>query len=347
MKFAIYLFLSLALLAGCQSKDEQKVVSQPDQTTVFTGSKMTIDYKIIVGQQLDAQQIKHISNHIDAVFQEVDLVYNKWNPKSELSTLNAAKADVEIAISHKLEKLLLETDLIVSLSEGRFDPTIEPLQQLWKTKLEAGIVPNAAELAEIAPAIGWDKIQFGNGKFIKAHDKTQIDLGGIAKGYCVDLLIERLNQQGYPHVYVEWGGEIRTSGKHPQERPWTIFISRLGDTDPSRAITTFALEDRAIATSGDYLQNWSVRESSPEGKSATTTYFHIFDPKTLQPLTSSYTSIASASVAASTCAFADGLATTAMMFASLAEAEAWAERIGEQYPEITFWLISREQARNP
>lgn len=344
MKFWLYLIVSLALLASCQCQDKQKVAVQPDQTTVFTGTKMTIDYKIIVGQQLDAHQIRRVSTLIDAAFQEVDLVYNKWNPKSELSLLNNAKADVDIAISPKLENLLHQTDLIVSLSGGRFDPTIEPLQQLWKTKLETGAVPNAAELAEISPAIGWNKIHFGNGNFKKSHDKTKIDLGGIAKGYCVDLLIERLNQQDYPNVYVEWGGEIRTSGKHPQKRPWTIFISRLGDTDPSRAITTLALEDRAIATSGDYLQNWSVRWSSNEGKPATTTYFHIFDPKTLQPLTSSYTSIASASVAASKCAFADGLATAAMMFPSLAEAEDWAKKIGEQYPDITFWLISREQA---
>ncbi len=104
-----------------------------------------------------------------------------------------------------------------------------------------------------------------------------------------------------------------------------------------------ALDNRAIATSGDYLQNWTIlSHSNTNNTRPITTYFHIFDPKTLRPLESSQKSIASASVAASSCAFADGLATAAMMFPSLVEAETWATSIKEKFPETTFWLISRE-----
>lgn len=336
-------FLLLTFLVSCHSTSQNTTEIRSDNTTVFSGQAMTVNFHIIIGSRLNETQIKDVTDLINTTFHEIDFTYNKWNPNSELSRLNDLKEGMEVPISASLENFLTETQRIVELSGGRFDPTIEPLQELWKKKLQKGNVPTDSELAEIASAIGWDKIHFSNGKFSKQHNLTKLDLGGIAKGLCVDLHVERLNGLGYPDVYVEWGGEIRTSGQHPDQRPWTIFISRLGNSDPSGAITLLTLENRAIATSGDYLQNWSVRIPKAEDQFQTVTYFHIFDPKTLSPLIASHTSVASASVAAPTCAFADGIATAAMMFPSINEAQVWAEEIRDQYPEITFWLISREQ----
>ena len=138
----------------------------------------------------------------------------------------------------------------------QFDPTIEPIQQLWKNRLNEAREPGPDEIAALLPATGWNKIHIEKGLFWKDHDGCSLDLGGIAKGYCVDLLVEQLNAAGYPDVFVEWGGEIRASGRHPDKRPWNIFISRLGNSNPSLAIATIALRDQAIATSGDYMQFW-------------------------------------------------------------------------------------------
>ncbi|MBA3815087.1 MAG: FAD:protein FMN transferase, partial [Parachlamydiaceae bacterium] len=160
---------------------------------------------------------------------------------------------------------------------------------------------------------------------------------------CVDRLVENLSKKGFTDVYVEWGGEIHCQGQHPEKRPWTVFVSRLGNTDPSQAIAVLAINNSSIATSGDYLQNWTINSHvSLLNENNATTFFHIFDPKTLRPLESSLTSIASASVTAPSCAFADGLATTAMMFPTLGEAEVWANTIKEKYPEISFWLVNRQ-----
>lgn len=295
---------------------------------------MTIDYRILIGEQLTPQRHAEVEQLLQHTFSVINDVYNKWNPNSELSKINRLKAHVKTPISPALEGFLLEIQKIVDISDGRFDPTIEPLQELWKTKLAQQIVPSEEEINAVLPAIGWHKIHFGNGLFYKDHDFTSIDLGGIAKGYCVDLLVNALNKAGYANVYVEWGGEIRASGKHPDDRPWHIFISRLGDTDPAHAIAHLDLIDLAIATSGDYLQKWNV---------SGTTYFHIFDPKAHRPLVSTSGSIASASVMASNCAMADGLATVAMMFSTVEEAEVWTNSVKEEYPDVVFWLYSREK----
>lgn len=302
---------------------------------------MTIDYRILIGHALNSSEKNSIFEIIKRTFDEVNQIYNKWNPLSELSQLNRLKAGIKVRLSPQLEQLLLLTDKIVRLTEGRFDPTIEPLQALWKKYLEQGKIPSTTEVQSIASVIGWNKIHFERGSFYKDADETSLDLGGIAKGYCVDLLVERLNQAGFENVFVEWGGEIRASGEHPDKRPWTIFISRFGNTNPEKAIAVLSLRGQAIATSGDYLQNWQIES---EGKAQEKiSYFHVIDPVALQPRIATQQSIASASVLASTCAMADGLATAAMMFSSIQEAQEWADQMKMQIPELSFWIVSRDQ----
>lgn len=300
-----------------------------------------MEYKVLIGQEIDQILTIRIMETLAETFRDTDRIFNKWNPQSELSKLNAQKAEVSTPLSPHLLRLFKETDQIVKLSQGKFDPTIEPLQHLWKQKLKTGTVPNHNEIQTIAPAIGWDKISFAQGYFRKEHDLTQLDFGGIAKGLCIDLIVERLNEAGISSLYVEWGGEIRVCGCHPQGRPWTVYITHLEDTDPDHAIATLSLNDQAIATSGDYLQNWPVKLSDHEENGRIATYFHIFDPATLQPFEITEVSIASVSVVAPSCALADGLATVPMMFSSSKEATEWANTIKEKFPEISFWIVSR------
>lgn len=322
------LFLSL-FLVSCFSSQEEKIA-------VFTGQEMTIDYRILIGHSLSQEHEKLITQTIRQTFDEVNQLYNKWNPQSELSQLNQSKAGIWHPLSNQLEKLLVLTDKIVLLTEGYFDPTIEPLQSLWKHYLTQGKIPSFEEIQLIAPAIGWNHIHFKQGFFYKDHDATSLDLGGIAKGYCVDLLVERLNTMGYENVFVEWGGEIRASGEHPDHRPWNIFITHFENLDPQQAIAILSLHNQAIATSGDYLQKWTIHK---EGE--TLTYFHVIDARKLQPVTITLDSVASASVLGKSCAFVDGLATAAMMFPSVKESQEWANRVKAQFPELSFWIVSR------
>jgi len=122
-KKVLILPILLILFAGCSQSDA------PTAST-FHGNVMTIDYHIIVGAT--PEQHAGIQRIIAASFDEIDSVYNKWNPQSELSSINCHAGGTPIPLSQKLEKLLVLTDQVVKLTAGRFDPTIEPVQQLWK-----------------------------------------------------------------------------------------------------------------------------------------------------------------------------------------------------------------------
>jgi FAD:protein FMN transferase len=322
-------FILLIWLLSCQSP--------PSPIVSFANTIMTIDYRILVGHPLNESEKKQIQYLIKETFEEINAIYNKWNPESEVSKINQLKAGERVLLSPSLYHFLQQVDFLVQLTGGRFDPTIEPLQNLWKTYLKQGQVPPQAAIDHLKNCVGWDKIHLDNGLFYKDNSCTQLDLGGIAKGLCVDLLVERLNQAGYSNVYVEWGGEIRTSGQHPSKRPWTIYISRLGDSNPTHALAYLHLQDRAIATSGDYLQYWKVKSEDQD-----IYYSHVFNPLTLRPLIVTSQSVASASVACDRCMWADGLATAALLFPSPQEAEEWIISIKDRFPSVESWIISRE-----
>ncbi len=318
------LFIAFLLLSmGCERTPETATVA-------FQSIMMTIPYKVIIGQSLSRTQKKEIQVVIENVFKEIDEVYNKWNPHSEVSRFNQSPPLVPFALSSKLAHFLNETGKIVLLSEGRFDPTIEPLQDIWKKALTKGKIPLPGEIAQLEGIIGWDRLHFENNAAWKDHLRTALDLGGIAKGFAIDRILEELNRAGFHNVYVEWGGEIRTSGIHPEGRPWKIMVSKWGDYDPQGEI--ISLENQAIASSGDYLQNWQV---------GAVLYSHIFNPEKKCPMRVTGHSICSATVLAPTCMLADALATCAMLFDTKEEAVTWLEGVRLVHTDIQYWIYTR------
>lgn len=290
----------------------------------------------MVGSSLESNQKAIVQQIIDATFDEVNSIYNKWNPNSELSKLNLAKAHTQVKLSKELENLLTLTSEMVTLSNGKFDPTIEPLQKLWKKALSKGTIPSDAAIEKKLTLVGFDNIHIKNGFFSKDHESLSLDLGGIAKGFAVDLLVTRLNAAGYLNVFVEWGGEIKATGIHPEFRPWHIFIARLHDKNPDNAIATLDLHSQAIATSGDYLQNWTIKKDNK-----LKTYFHVFDKNSGKPRKIKHSSIGSASVIANSCMVADAIATALMLFDNKEEALKWVEEVKMIYPEIVVYLFTR------
>lgn len=323
----ILLFCVLALVSSCQTESQHVT----PQATVLTGSRMTMPFRLVIGEELSDERTSQVQDILEATFDETDRLYNKWNPDSELSQLNALAAGEAHELSPQLERLLLYSEEMVELSHGLFDPTIEPLQRAWKAALEEGSTPDAETIASLTEAVGWHHIHLEDGVFTKDHDATALDLGGIAKGLCVDQVVERINDAGFPNVYFEWGGEIRASGQHPEGRPWRVFVSRFGDTDPKKALAYVELRDQAIATSGDYMQSWETTAG---------TFFHILNPRTGALLQQTKSSIGTVSVKTNSCMVADALATVGMLFDTEELAQEWADRMQGLIPSTEFWIAT-------
>lgn len=261
------------------------------KTARFEGIAMTVPYIVQIGDPLDRNSEVLVEEAIFSQFHEIHETFNNWNPHSEVSSLNRACSGQKVRLSNVLAIFFEKVNAMVLKTEGKFDPT----------------------MSRFSPpdAMGWNKVHFQNGLFWKDHDETRLDFCGAVKGYTVDLLAEKLKAMGFKSIYVEWGGEIKTFGRHPEKRPWKIAIHGIEET--------LTLKDMAIATSGNYLQNWLEN-----GKSFT----HIVDPKTKRPLEITSNSINSVSVLADSCFEADALATALMLFEAKEQAEKWAKEHG-------------------
>jgi len=354
--FYILPLLTLILFSGCKTSPIQ--TPKFKQPVHFSQNVMTIDYHISVGDPLDADQVKKVQNIIDETFTEINEIYNKWNPRSEISHINALPAHTPHILSSKLAAFLEKVDTLVELSGGRFDPTVEPLQQLWKSRLELGKQPSDSEIEAIKQSVGWSRLHIENGVLYKKHEQTQLDLGGVAKGYCVDLLIEKLHHHGLNHLFVEWGGEVRSLGLHPSLRPWRVYISLLDNPDPSQAIAEIDLCDRALATSGDYFQYWKIPAKQDDAskrmneyemrcdgdnveENSVKAYCHIFNPLTLSPIEIRPGSVASATLMALDCMTADALAKVLMLFDSAEDAQNWLKELQKEDPNLACWMATR------
>ena len=300
---------------------------------MYKGVAMTIPYTVIVENN---EELPNVLPVIDATFFTVDHIFNKFNPLSEISAFNASSGTFHC--SKEFFTLLQHCDTFVRLSDGRFDPTIERLSSIWKKSLEKGLVPSARDLEMISPAIGWEQLEFEPPQTIhKKHPEVALDLGGIAKGHAVDLLFENIQKLGYTHLFVEWGGEVRVSGGHPEKRAWRVGIKN--PQKPHLFQKIISLHEGSIATSGDYQQLYVADDHG-----AVKQFFHIYDRATLSPLIIYPTSLASASIQHESCMVADALASILLHLGNKQNAaDFFQEIILEEYPTASCHLISHEE----
>ncbi len=227
-------------------------------------------------------------------------LFSTYEPDSPLSRLN--RDGFLSAAPPELMDVLLLSRQLSELSNGAFDPTVLPLVALYRQYRSSGTLPDRSLIEETLQLVDYRYILIEKPSTIRLNrDGVGITLDGIAKGYIVDQGVEVLREHGITNAYVEAGGDLMVIGRRQDGQPWRIGI-RNPRSDNLANMETVSLTDRAIATSGDYLQYFS----------GDMVMHHIIDPHTgFSPL-----QVASSSILAPTVAWADGLATATMVLGS-------------------------------
>ena len=103
---------------------------------------------------------------------------------------------------------------------------------------------------------------------------VELDLGGIAKGYAVDRVIDLLRKQHIAAALVSAGGStVYGMGTPPGEDAWMVNVQ--DPLAPTRVAFTAALRDRALSVAG------TSEKFFERGR---TRYAHIMDPQTGRPV---------------------------------------------------------------
>jgi thiamine biosynthesis lipoprotein len=236
---------------------------------------------------------------LQAAVDEVDTQMSTWNAGSDLMRINAAPVGRWLAVPQHLRHVLRLGLGIGRASGGAFDIGMGDAVTAW------GFGPGDAAPDRIRAAMAASRrsahevLEFDGGH-IRKSAPIALDLNGIAKGYGVDRLAGTLRDRGITDALVGIDGEMRAAGLRPDGKAWTIAVEA---PDPERRSphSILALQDAAVATSGDYRQWVEV-----QGRRLS----HTMDPKRGAPM---ITSPASVTVVARTCAEADAWATALMV----------------------------------
>ena len=238
---------------------------------------------------------------LQAAVDEVDAQMSTWKPQSDLMRLNAAPVGEWLPVPKRLMQVLDLGLAVGRASNGAFDIGMGEAVSAW------GFGPEAAEASAIRNAMGLPHRPAHEVLELDPADcrvrklaPLRLDLNGIAKGYGTDRLAEVLQDFGIRAGLVGIDGEMRALGLRPDGTPWTIAVEA-PDHDRRAPHSIIALEDAAIATSGDY-RHWV----DVGGRRLS----HTMDPRRGAPLMQSPASV---TVVARSCAEADAWATALMV----------------------------------
>ncbi len=212
-------------------------------------------------------------NEAFAAIAEVDRLMSNYRNDSELSMLNARGAVGPVQISDPLYSVIAAAQQVSDRSGGAFDITVGPLVKAWGFHDKVPHLPPDSELQAIRPLIDYRNLLMDQaGHTVRfARAGVEIDLGGIAKGFAVELAANVLKKYGLAG-FVDAGGNQYMLGLPPGKASWTV-----GVRDPDRAdglIGTLESPPGSVSTSAAYASFLTV-----EGKR----YGHIMDPHTLRP----------------------------------------------------------------
>ncbi|MCL7466816.1 FAD:protein FMN transferase [Phaeovulum sp. NW3] len=229
----------------------------------------------------------------------VDAQMSTWKPDSDLMRLNAAPVGEWQRVPPDLARVLALGLAIGRASGGAFDIGMGDAVQAWGFGPDTAD-PQAIRAAMQAPRRPSHEVLELDRDRVRKTTPVALDLNGIAKGYGVDRLAEVLQGHGIRDALVGIDGEMRAMGLRPDDSPWTIAVEA-PDTDRRAPHSILALQDAAVATSGDY-RHWVT----VNGRNLS----HTMDPGRGAPLIASPASV---TVTAPTCAEADAWATALMV----------------------------------
>jgi thiamine biosynthesis lipoprotein len=277
----------------------------------FQGKTMGTTYSVTYASTLFSHPTTDMKKKVDELLEGINDSMSTYRSDSELMAFNRSDIGKPFKASRELTNLVERSLVISRLSGGAYDVTIGPLVNVWgfgpadADKLIADSnatvssgqseditdkkapefvewmlnsypaeLPSEEEIAEAWKKVDYKSVVADTEKNTLIRNKDVfVDLSSIAKGFGVDQVAALLEEQGIQSYMVDIGGEVKVGNRKPDGSPWMMGIK--GPVIASqRPALIVPLENKALATSGDYLNFFEV-----DGQK----YSHTIDPRTGHP----------------------------------------------------------------
>ena len=192
---------------------------------------------------------------------------------SELRRVNKRAGHEPVAVSRDLFEAVRAAVAWHTKSKGAFDVAVGPLIDLWHRCGSENRLPTEEEKKEALSLVGAGRIELDAKKHTVRLPVAgmHINLGGIGKGYCAEKAAELLKRRGVSSALISVAGDMHVIGLRSDGRSWRVGVQDPRSLRSDVCLTTLALSDSAVSTSGNYERFVTIHGRQ---------YSHIVDPRT-------------------------------------------------------------------
>jgi thiamine biosynthesis lipoprotein len=237
----------------------------------FVQNKMGSPFNLILVSE-DSAKATELAQASFSLIDSFSHIYSDYDSTSELSKLSLHAGNGYQNCSPALWDILLRSKQAFDNSLHAFDISIGPLSSIWRVHRKKQIFPDSLTIKGGLDLVGLDKILWDipNHQISIPKKGMKLDLGGIAKGYVAQKIIDFLKDHGIDAALADAGGDIAISNALPGNEGWLVGVN-IPETTDDLMKKKLSLANYAVATSGDAYQY-----IEHNGKK----YSHIIDPRT-------------------------------------------------------------------
>jgi thiamine biosynthesis lipoprotein len=263
----------IALLPGC-SDDSGEVA----ESIVFAMSTY-------VRFRLEGQGAKQTCAELVEALNAFEARASMHMDGSDVARINEGAGGGPVEVDGEVYAVIAAAAKAAEYTGGLFDITIGPLTSLWDIGADNPSVPQEEDIAAALELVGYSSVTLSSdgGRHGVALERAgqKIDLGGIAKGYALDIFRRLLDRSGVERGVISIGGNVMAYRDKGGE-PYIVGIRYPRPNSGESYMCALGLSDGVISTTGGY-----ERFFEQDGA----VYHHVIDPRTGYPSDSGLESV--------------------------------------------------------
>lgn len=281
----VLIILTISLLSGCWSKQKKEYTKYSD--SFFD----TFDTMVqVLGYTKTEDEFNSYVEKIKSRFWELHKlydIYDSYEGINNIKTINDNAGVKPVKVDKHIIDLIRFSKDWYDRTGGKTNIAMGSVLRIWhdyreRAELdpENAEIPPMEELLEASKHMDINKIIIDEEKetVYLEDEKMRLDVGSVAKGYAVEVVVKEMMEEGFVSGIIDAGGNIRIIGKpfdYIREK-WGIGIQNPNESivSDNKALEVVFVSDASVVTSGDYQRYYVVDDRR---------IHHIIDPETLMP----------------------------------------------------------------
>jgi len=291
-KFLSLLAAVILLLSACNPHSQQDLTNSienleesgenlVDTSTRF--SSVSFDYfdtvTQIIGYANSQEEFDSFTELIYAKLGQMHRLFDIFYEYPDLNNLHTINNNAGIApveVDSLLIELIQASKEAYEMTNGTVNIALGPVLEIWHTHRQEEN-PRLPSMEVLLGANNYTNIHdividTENHTVFLPYEKMSLDVGGVAKGFALEVIATEVKEAGFYSFLLNIGGDVYAAAPPPGRDFWNVAVE--SPREGSELIDVVSVWNMSVLASGDYRRYFIVDDIS---------YSHLIDPITLMP----------------------------------------------------------------